>query len=128
MCGIAGLVDLAGPVPGSIESMGEAMRHRGPDDGGTRTWEDHGVALAHRRLSIVDLSPAGRNPISNEDGSVWVVHNGEIYSHLALRRELERAGHRFSSHADTEVLVHGYEEWGDALVHRLRGHIRVRDL
>jgi asparagine synthase (glutamine-hydrolysing) len=108
-------------MPGSIDAMSKAMSHRGPDDGGTRTWDDQGVALAHRRLSIVDLSPAGRNPMPNEDGTVWVVHNGEIYNHLELRRELERLGHRFASAADTEVLVHGYEEWGDDLVHRLRG-------
>lgn len=121
MCGIAGLLDPVGPRPGAIDAMSGAMRHRGPDDGGTRTWEDQGVALAHRRLSIVDLSPAGRNPMPNEDGTVWVVHNGEIYNHMALRRELEQLGHRFSSAADTEVLVHGYEAWGDEVVHRLRG-------
>ena len=86
-----------------------------------RTWDDHGVALGHLRLSIINPSPAGRNPMSNEDGTVWIVHNGEIYNHRALRRELERAGHRFASDSDTEVIVHGYEEWGDRHVARLRG-------
>ena len=121
MCGIAGFVDPAGVSPGVIETMSEAMRHRGPDDGDAKSWPDHGVTLAHRRLSIVDLSAAGRNPMSNEDGAVWVVHNGEIYNHLDLRAELEGLGHRFASASDTEVLVHGYEVWGDEVVHRLRG-------
>ena len=121
MCGIAGLVDPAGIDERLLTRMSAAVVHRGPDDHGSRAWADHGVGLVHRRLSIIDLSEAGRNPLANEDGSVWVVHNGEIYNHEELRRELEDAGHRFSSRCDTEVLVHAYEEWGDDHVERLRG-------
>ena len=121
MCGIAGYVDQEGVPPAVLRAMRVAIAHRGPDDTGERIWPDHGVGLAHARLSIVDLSPAGRNPMANEDGTVWVVHNGEIYNHADLRRELEAAGHRFSSACDTEAIVHAYEEWGDAHMHRLRG-------
>jgi asparagine synthase (glutamine-hydrolysing) len=120
MCGIVGVVD-PDAVDGSVEAMCASLAHRGPDDAGVRSWADHGVTLGHRRLSIIDLSPAGRNPMPNEDGSVWVVHNGEIYNHAELRRELERLGHRFRSSCDTEVIVHAYEEWDDDHVHRLRG-------
>jgi asparagine synthase (glutamine-hydrolysing) len=101
--------------------MCDSMAHRGPDDAGAQVWPEDGVALGHLRLSIIDLSPAGRNPMPNEDATVWVVHNGEIYNYRALRDELERAGHRFRSHSDTEVLVHAYEEWGDGHVARMRG-------
>jgi asparagine synthase (glutamine-hydrolysing) len=97
--------------------MGEAMRERGPDDHGA--WSAPGIGLVHRRLSIIDLSPAGRCPMANEDGTVQVVFNGEVYNFAALRRELEARGHRFRSHADTEVLVHGWEEWGPGLLDRV---------
>jgi asparagine synthase (glutamine-hydrolysing) len=82
---------------------------------------DHRVCLAHRRLSIVDLSEAGRQPMSNEDGTVWVTFNGEIYNHAVLRGPLQEKGHRFRSQTDTEVLTHLYEEWGPELVTRLDG-------
>ena len=121
MCGVAGLVDPGGIDEDLLRGMSKAVAHRGPDDDGFLMWADHGVGLVHRRLSIIDLSPAGRNPLANEDDTVWVVHNGEIYNHEELRRELEGAGHRFSSRCDTEVLVHAYEEWGDEHVARLRG-------
>jgi asparagine synthase (glutamine-hydrolysing) len=99
--------------------MTAAIRHRGPDDEGY--WHDGDVALGFVRLSILDLD-GGAQPMPNEDGTVQVVFNGEIYNHLALRRELRDAGHRFrSDHADTEVLVHGWEEWGTALLPRLNG-------
>jgi asparagine synthase (glutamine-hydrolysing) len=101
--------------------MCDALEHRGPDDADAKIWADHGVGLGHRRLSIIDLSPAGRNPMPNEDETVWVVHNGEIYNYRELRRELEAAGHSFRSDSDTEVIVHGYEEWGDAHIDRLSG-------
>jgi asparagine synthase (glutamine-hydrolysing) len=120
MCGIAGFVDPSG-TEARLVAMCQTLVHRGPDDAGARLWPDHGVGLGHRRLSIIDLSSAGRNPIGNEDGTVWVVHNGEIYNYRELRRELERAGHRFASQSDTEVIVHAYEEWGDGHVERLRG-------
>ncbi len=121
MCGIAGYLEPDGADPVALQRMCDALAHRGPDDAGVRVWEDHGVGLAHRRLSIIDLSPAGRNPMANEDESIWVVHNGEIYNHRELRRQLESAGHRFRSHSDTEVLAHSYEEWGLAHIERLRG-------
>jgi asparagine synthase (glutamine-hydrolysing) len=90
--------------------MRDTMINRGPDDAGTRVFPY--VGLAHRRLSVIDLSPRGRQPMSNEDGTVWVVFNGEIYGFSAVRHELEKTGHRFASETDSEVLVHGYEEWG----------------
>lgn len=116
MCGICGYT---GPeVPGLLERMSEAIRHRGPDAGGSLERGD--VHLAVRRLRILDLA-GGDQPIYNEDGSVGVVYNGEIYNHRALRRELEEAGHRFSTATDTEVLVHLYEEHGLDLVDHLEG-------
>ena len=120
MCGVAGFVDPQGTEEQLLAMCG-ALAHRGPDDADARMWTDHGVGFGHRRLSIIDLSPAGRNPLANEDGTVWVVHNGEIYNYRELRAELEKAGHRFSSSSDTEVIVHAYEEWGEDHVRRLRG-------
>src|SRR4051812_47876792 len=101
--------------------MRETIHHRGPDDGGSWVDERGRVALGHRRLSIVDLSPAGHQPMPNEDGRVWVTFNGEIYNHEELRRDLERRGHRFRSHTDTEVIVHLYEEQGARCVESLDG-------
>ena len=103
------------------------MTHRGPDGCGAWFSPDGRVGLAHRRLSIVDLSPEAAQPMSNEDATVWVTFNGEIYNHLELRRELVSAGHRFSTdHSDTEVIVHGYEEWGiDGLTQRLSGDYAI---
>lgn len=124
MCGICGALRLpGGPVVERevIARMNAQMVHRGPDDAGVYLDPTGTVGLGHRRLSIVDLSPAGRGPLRNEDGTVWISYNGEVYNHLALRRELELAGHRFRSRTDTEVLVHLYEERGAELVHRLRG-------
>jgi asparagine synthase (glutamine-hydrolysing) len=102
--------------------MNERLVHRGPDSDGL--FHDGGVALAMRRLSIIDLE-GGDQPISNEDGSVTVVQNGEIYNYRELREELERRGHRFATHSDTEVLVHLYEEHGDGFVERLRGMFAI---
>jgi asparagine synthase (glutamine-hydrolysing) len=98
--------------------MGDAIAHRGPDAEGF--WTDPGLGLVHRRLSIIDLG-GGDQPIGNEDGSVQVVFNGEIYNYRDLRADLEKRGHRFRTNSDTEVLVHLYEEHGAALVDRLRG-------
>lgn len=95
-----------------------ALRHRGPD--GTGVHRDDRVALGHTRLSIIDLA-GGAQPLANEDHSIWVSFNGEIFNYVELRRELESAGHRFRTRTDTEVLVHGYEEWGDGFVHHLNG-------
>ncbi|MBD0329901.1 MAG: asparagine synthase (glutamine-hydrolyzing) [Thermoleophilia bacterium] len=121
MCGIAGILDLYGrPVAAAeLQAMSDVIRHRGPDDEGR--WVDETVGLANRRLAIIDLSPAGRQPMANEDGSVLVAYNGEIYNYLELVPLLEARGHRFHSRTDTEVLVHAYEEWGPACVHRLNG-------
>jgi asparagine synthase (glutamine-hydrolysing) len=122
MCGIAGVVwaDPARPVERSpLERMAAALVHRGPDAEGL--WIGAGVGLAHRRLEVIDLSPAGAQPMSNEDGSVRVVFNGEIYNFRELRAELAAAGHRFRSQTDTEVLVHLYEEHGERLLERIEG-------
>jgi asparagine synthase (glutamine-hydrolysing) len=103
--------------------MSDVLRHRGPDDGGV--WSavsgDHAVGLAHRRLSIIDLSRAGHQPMSNEDDSMWLTYNGEIYNHSELRLTLEAAGHKYRSHTDSETIIHAFEEWGDSAVERFRG-------
>ncbi|HIJ44594.1 MAG TPA: asparagine synthase (glutamine-hydrolyzing) [Rhodospirillaceae bacterium] len=130
MCGIAGYLDFNAPrrqpldnLIARLEAMRDSMAHRGPDGKGHWISADGRVGLAHRRLAIVDLSEAAGQPMANEDGGVRVTFNGEIYNHMALRRELERDGHRFrTGHADTEVIVHGYEEWGaQGLTGRLDG-------
>jgi asparagine synthase (glutamine-hydrolysing) len=102
--------------------MCAVIRHRGPDDEGTHV--EPGVALGMRRLSIIDLA-TGQQPMSNEDGTVWVVFNGEIYNYPELRTDLEARGHRFSSASDTETIVHAYEEWGDNAFARLRGMFAI---
>jgi asparagine synthase (glutamine-hydrolysing) len=121
MCGILGIVQADDINTDNFYGALDAMSHRGPDNAGLKLWPDQNVGLGHRRLSIIDLSPAGHNPICNEDGSVWVVFNGEIYNFRSLRDQLERLGHKFKSNTDTEVILHAYEEWGDDHVHRLRG-------
>jgi asparagine synthase (glutamine-hydrolysing) len=121
MCGVAGFVAVDG-VDAAAEERAVRMRdvitHRGPDAAGI--WSDTHAVLAHRRLSIVDLS-GGQQPLSNETGSVWVVFNGEIYNHADVRRELQARGHQYRTKSDTETIVHAYEEWGDDCVHRFRG-------
>jgi asparagine synthase (glutamine-hydrolysing) len=120
MCGIAGVVAAEGVAGlGSLSPALEAQRHRGPNAWGT--WSDDHCTLGHRRLAIIDLSEAGRQPLSNEDGSVRITFNGEVYNFTALRRQLEGLGHRFSTQTDTEVIVHAYEQWGAECVQRLRG-------
>jgi asparagine synthase (glutamine-hydrolysing) len=124
MCGIAGIFKPAGSITPedvlTVTRMTELQTHRGPDDCGA--WRDDCIALGHNRLSIIDLSPAGHQPMSNEDGSVQVIYNGEIYNYAELHAELKANGHRFRSNSDTEVLVHGYEQWGaEGLLSRLRG-------
>jgi asparagine synthase (glutamine-hydrolysing) len=122
MCGIAGIVhsDKSRPVlPERLAAMCQAIAHRGPDDEGV--WIGEGVGLGHRRLSIIDLSPAGHQPMSNEDGSVWTILNGEIYNFQELREDLLGRGHSFRSRSDTEVIVHLYEEKGDDCIAALRG-------
>src|SRR5438270_8777480 len=121
MCGIAGIIatDDGAPSSEALRRMADAMRHRGPDADGF--WQEGPAALAHRRLSIIDLSEAGRQPLTNEDGSVWITFNGEIYNFHQLRDELEGLGHRFRTRTDTEAIVHAYEQWGTECVCRLRG-------
>ena len=127
MCGIAGFTDLTdggasvernARNAALVHRMCDVIRHRGPDDEGIHV--EDGVALGMRRLSIIDLA-TGRQPIHNEDKTVWVVFNGEIYNYLELRRELESAGHRFYTSSDTETIAHAYEEWGEESFSRLRG-------
>jgi asparagine synthase (glutamine-hydrolysing) len=121
MCGIAGYVGRVHPGLGA--EMASLLRHRGPDEGGETFLESPGgttAVLAHRRLSIIDI-PGGHQPQTNEDGTVHLIFNGEIYNFRELRAELEANGHRFSTNSDTEVIVHLYEEHGPELVHRLRG-------
>src|SRR3954464_1700436 len=123
MCGICGIVSTRGAVePDRLRRMSETLYHRGPDSEGRHI--DGPVGIAARRLAIIDLT-GGDQPIANEDGNVVVVQNGEIYNYRELMHELERAGHRFRSRCDTEVLVHGYEEWGARLWERLRGMFAV---
>ncbi|MBP8695503.1 MAG: asparagine synthetase B, partial [Syntrophobacterales bacterium] len=106
-----------------LRRMTEVMTHRGPDESGVylRRADGMSVGLGHRRLSIIDLTEAGRQPLSNEDGTVWLVFNGEIYNHPELRGELEGGGHRFRSNTDSEVIVHLYEEQGPRCAERLEG-------
>src|SRR5215475_934018 len=125
MCGIAGKLnhDRHKRVePGNIRAMCQTICHRGPDDEGILT--DGPVGLGMRRLSIIDLV-GGHQPISNEDGTVWVVLNGEIYNYRDLRPNLEARGHRFATNSDTEVIVHLYEEHGADFVHHLRGMFAI---
>jgi asparagine synthase (glutamine-hydrolysing) len=124
MCGIAGIFNYAAS---SLDEqavacrMRDAMVHRGPDACGLYQNPDRRLVLAHRRLSIVDLTDAGRQPMSNEDRSVWITFNGEIYNHASYREPLMAKGHRFRSHSDTEVILHLYEEFGQECVTRLDG-------
>ena len=120
MCGIYGIIDLAGaPVdPGVLAAMGNITRHRGPDDLGLHA--DGPCAIGMTRLSIIDLS-GGHQPIANEDETLWLVCNGEIYNFRELRAELEVAGHRFRTGSDSETLLHAYEQWGDRFLDRLNG-------
>lgn len=122
MCGIAGCLQTpgVGPLDAVCRLMAQ-MPHRGPDDRGTFADEAAGIALGHLRLSIIDLSPAGHQPMFNESGEIVLVFNGEIYNFQNLREQLVEKGHRFTSRTDSEVLVHGYEEWGAQLVDKLCG-------
>lgn len=120
MCGIAGALSSTGENLKAVVSAATlALSHRGPDDAGL--WSDGICALGHRRLSIIDLSEAGRQPMSNESSDIWITFNGEIYNFQSLRCELEGRGHRFLTRTDTEVIIRAYEEWGDKCIGRLRG-------
>src|SRR5512139_1560295 len=121
MCGIAGALGWGSDGPPGVEALGRmlgALRHRGPDEFGT--YRDGVAALAHARLSIIDLA-TGQQPLANEDRTVWTVFNGEIFNYVELREELDALGHRFRTASDTEVIVHAWEQWGESSVERFNG-------
>ncbi|MET0595468.1 MAG: asparagine synthase (glutamine-hydrolyzing) [Polyangiaceae bacterium] len=126
MCGIAGILARSdGALPPSRETlarMAGSLHHRGPDEFGV--YRQGPVGLAHARLSIVDLA-TGQQPLSNEDGTSWIVFNGEVFNYVELREELGKLGHRFRTHSDTEVIVHAYEEWGDDAFRRFNGQFAI---
>jgi asparagine synthase (glutamine-hydrolysing) len=119
MCGVGGWLGALPHGENYAARMIQAMRHRGPDADGIHSWPE--ATLVHTRLSIIDLSPAGAQPMANEDGTIWTVFNGEIYNHAELRCGLKKRGHLFKGHSDTEVVPHLYEEEGSDFVSRLRG-------
>lgn len=122
MCGIAGIVTQEGHIcPDQMAHMRDALAHRGPDDAGIWLNDSHTVGLAHRRLSIIDLSQAGHQPMGDESRRVWIVYNGEIYNFPELRNLLESHGHRFKTRTDTEVIINAYLQWGKACVEHLNG-------
>jgi asparagine synthase (glutamine-hydrolysing) len=125
MCGIAGKLNLSTTEPvnqADLRQMLAMIRHRGPDEFGI--YLDGPVGLGSARLSIIDLG-GGQQPISNEDGTLWIVFNGEIFNYVELRPELEARGHRFATHSDTEVLLHLYEESGPRCLERLNGQFAL---
>jgi asparagine synthase (glutamine-hydrolysing) len=122
MCGIAGQVNFNGTVKEeNIDAMCNAIKHRGPDGWGHYFNDSKTAGLGHRRLSFLDLSELGKQPMTNEDGSIWITLNGEIYNYVELRDELEKFGHQFHSHTDTEVIIHGYEQWGYDVLNKIKG-------
>ncbi len=122
MCGIAGHISYKGGITKNhVKAMTDAIHHRGPDGEGSYINPSYTAALGHRRLSFLDLSEAGKQPMTNEDSTLWITYNGEIYNYIELRSELEKFGHRFQSHTDTEVILHGYEQWGAGVLTRLKG-------
>ncbi|MEK6575295.1 MAG: asparagine synthetase B, partial [Chloroflexota bacterium] len=124
MCGICGIVTIGdGPRVDAalLDTMRDTIAHRGPDDAGSWISPDGKVGLANRRLAIIDLSPAGHQPMSNEDGTIWIAYNGETYTYAEHFAPLKERGHKFRSQSDTEVIVHLYEEYGRDCLHRLRG-------
>ncbi len=123
MCGIAGILTYSplADLPDRLSKMAQTMYHRGPDDEGIYISPDQRVGLVNRRLAIRDLSPAGHMPMSNQAGNVWITYNGEVYNTSDLKPELEHLGYQFRSTSDTEVILHGYEAWGQGVVSRLEG-------
>lgn len=129
MCGFAGIRSFSSSTSfvrsELLDRMGTIIRHRGPDDAGTWISEDGRTGFAFRRLSIIDLSPAGHQPMTTEDGSLTIVFNGEIYNHQILRKELESAGYHYRSKSDTETLLHAYRHWGERFVERCQGMFAI---
>ena len=120
MCGIAGYVSWDKPPSAAVlRAMEKTLAYRGPDEGSI--WHNEICGFAHRRLRVIDLSPLAAQPMANETGELRVSFNGEIYNFPELRQGLETLGHNFKSHSDTEVLLHGYESWGEGLFEKLRG-------
>ena len=118
MCGFCGFTGQIATPEEILEKMKNKIIHRGPDSGGSHI--DNGIAMGFRRLSFLDLE-GGHQPIYNETKDMVITFNGEIYNHQEIREELEAKGHVMGSHADTEVLIHGYEEWGEDILQKLRG-------
>ena len=119
MCGVCGVLNFGPTAPsGMVEAMMARLGHRGPDGKGLHC--QHPIIFGHRRLSIIDLQ-TGAQPMSNEDGRVWVTYNGELYNFRELRSQLEATGHLFRTVSDTEVIVHAWEEWGEKCIERFRG-------
>lgn len=129
MCGICGIYNYGQSANAFDESllirMSETIKHRGPDDSGTFISSNHHVGFGFRRLSIVDLSPAGHQPMFSPDGSLCIIFNGEIYNHLVLRREFESKGYRYRSRSDTESILYAYQEYGLSFVHKLLGMFSI---
>ncbi|MDP1615589.1 MAG: asparagine synthetase B, partial [Methylococcales bacterium] len=131
MCGIVGALsfnDSSFEVNESyIVTLRDTMIHRGPDGGGVWISPDHKVGLGHRRLSIIDLSEKANQPMSNEDGTIWLTYNGEIYNHAEIRKELEEIGGYVwkTDHSDTEVVLHAFEQWGIECLQRFRGMFAI---
>ncbi len=129
MCGICGVYEFGvsqpGVTAGQITRMRDVLSHRGPDDAGIYLSADRRVGLGHRRLSIVDLSPAGHNPMPNEDETVWIIFNGEIYNHEPIRARLQERGHTYRSRTDTETIIHLYEERGLDFVQEIEGDFAI---
>ena len=128
MCGIAGAFttqssDINADLTPLVGRMISAIRHRGPDDSGVH--EQGGIALGHARLSVIDLSAAGHQPMMTDDGQVRIVFNGEIYNFKELRAQLAEKGYHFKSHTDTEVILNGYHHWGKAVFSHLRGMFAI---
>src|SRR5688572_11394090 len=123
MCGIAGWLGTVADSELVTCRMLKALRHRGPDGHGIQRWPQ--ATLMHTRLSIIDLSSAGAQPMANEDETIWTIFNGEIYNHHQLRRSLEIRGHIFKGQSDAEILPHLYEEEGPEFVHKLRGMFAI---
>jgi asparagine synthase (glutamine-hydrolysing) len=129
MCGIVGILNYAGPSETINEEILGAMTreisHRGPDDDGTFISDDRRVGFGFRRLSIIDLSAAGHQPMATPDGSIWLVFNGEIYNHLDIRRDLEATGYQYRSHTDTETILYAYQEYGIEFISKLYGMFAI---
>jgi len=119
MCGITGIINWGNE--NILREITSVIAHRGPDDYGVKWFDESNSGLGHRRLSIIDLSPAGHQPMSNDDGNLWITYNGEVYNYQEVRHELTAIGYRFKSHSDTEVIIKAYEQWGIDCLDKLNG-------